>query len=319
MKPYSKDLRIRVLAAVDHGVPREEAARTFSVSVPTIKRWLKRRRETGDVEPKPIPGRPSRKGAMLQRWLPHSSWRPTTTLLSKSIVRLSRRSLGRRSPPPPLVGLSPQPARWRMADQKKSKIASEREEEMRGLWRWLASRFDARRLVFVDESGFNTSMTRLYARAPRGKRAYGKVPRNRGKNTTLIAAITLEGAMGESMTVEGATDSEAFEVYVEHFLAPTLEKGQVVVLDGLGAHRPKRIRELIEARGADLVFLPSYSPDFNPIEEAFSKVKALVRKEGARVREALVEAIGRALAAVTTEDAAGWFAHAGYWPQDQPL
>ena len=189
---------------------------------------------------------------------------------------------------------------------------------MRGLWRWLASRFDARRLVFVDESGFHTSMTRLRARAPKGKRAYGKVPKNRGKNTTLIAAITLEGAMGTSMTVEGATDSEAFEAYVEHFLAPTLEKGQVV-LDGLGAHRPKRIRELIEARGADLVFLPSYSPDLNPIEEAFSKVKALVRKEGARVREALVEAIGRALRAVTAEDAASFFAHAGYWPQDQPL
>jgi len=121
------------------------------------------------------------------------------------------------------------------------------------------------------------------------------------------------------MTVEGATDSEAFEAYVEHFLAPSLEKGQVVVLDGLGAHRPKRVRELIEARGADLVFLPSYSPDLNPIEEAFSKIKALVRREGTRVREGLVDAIGRALAAVTIEDEAGWFAHAGYCPQDQSL
>jgi transposase len=121
------------------------------------------------------------------------------------------------------------------------------------------------------------------------------------------------------MTVEGATDAEAFEVYVEHFLAPSLCEGQVVVLDGLGAHRTEKVRELIEARGADLVFLPSYSPDLNPIEEAFSKIKALVRKEGARTREALVEAIGRALAALTSEDAAGWFAHAGYWPQDQPL
>jgi transposase len=93
----------------------------------------------------------------------------------------------------------------------------------------------------------------------------------------------------------------------------------VVVLDGLGAHRPKKIRELVEARGADLVFLPSYSPDLNPIEEAFSKVKALVRKEGARLSEALVEALGRALASVTAEDAAGWFAHAGYRPQDQPM
>ncbi len=171
----------------------------------------------------------------------------------------------------------------------------------------------------MDESGFHTSMTRLRARAPKGKRAYGKVPRNRGKNTTLIAAITLEGAMGESMTLEGATDSEAFEAYVEHFLAPSLEEGQVVVLDGLGAHRTKKVRELVQARGADLLFLPSYSPDLNPIEEAFSKIKALVRKEGARMREALVEAIGRALAAVTTEEAAGWFVHAGYWSQDQPL
>jgi transposase len=102
-------------------------------------------------------------------------------------------------------------------------------------------------------------VTRLRARAPKGKRAYGKVPRLfQGKNTTLIAAITLEGAMGESMTVEGATDAEAFETYVEHFLAPSLEEGQVVVLDGLGAHRTEKVRELVQARGADLVFLPSY-------------------------------------------------------------
>src|SRR5215210_3988068 len=119
-----------------------------------------------------------------------------------------------------------------------------RDEEVRGLWRWLAKHFDARRLVFVDESGFNTSMTRLRARAPRGKRAYyGKVPRNQGKNTTLMAAITLEGAMGESMTIEGATDAEAFEGYVEHFLAPSLSEGQVVVLDGLGAHTTQKVTE----------------------------------------------------------------------------
>jgi transposase len=171
-----------------------------------------------------------------------------------------------------------------MAAQKKLPVASERDEEARGLWRWLASRFDARRLVFVDESGFHTSMTRLRARAPRGKRAYGKVPRNRGKNTTLIASITLQGGMGESMSVEGATDALAFETYVEHFLAPSLCEGQVVVLDGLGVHRTERIRELIEARGADLVLLPSYSPDLNSIEEAFSKIKHLVRKEASRAQ-----------------------------------
>lgn len=204
-----------------------------------------------------------------------------------------------------------------MATQKKSPVAKERDEGARGLWRWLAKHFDAGRLVFIDESGFDTSMMRLRARAPRGERAYGKVPRNRGKNTTLIASITLGGGMGEAMTVEGATDALAFEAYIEHFLAPTLAEGQVVVLDGLGAHRTDKVRDLVEARGAELLFLPSYSPDLNPIEEAFSKIKSLVRKVEARTREALVEAIAEALRAVTVEDVAGWFAHCGYEPQDQ--
>jgi transposase len=106
---------------------------------------------------------------------------------------------------------------------------------------------------------------------------------------------------------------------VEEFLAPTLTAGQVVVLDGLGAHRTERVRELVEERGTDLLFLPSYSPDLNPIEEAFSKIKNLLRKAAARTREALDEAISEAMSAITLEDAAGWFAHAGYWPQDQPL
>jgi transposase len=204
-----------------------------------------------------------------------------------------------------------------LAAQKKSPLATERDEQSRGLWRWLASRFDAKRLVFVDESGFHTSMTRLYARAPRGERAYGRVPRNRGKNETLIASITFGGAMGASMTVEGGTDAAAFEAYVEHFLAPTLGEGQVVVLDGLGAHRTDKVQELIEARGAELLFLPSYSPDLNPIEEAFSKIKNIVRKAQARTRQALIEAIASAISALTLEDAAGWFAHCGYYPQDQ--
>jgi transposase len=123
--------------------------------------------------------------------------------------------------------------------------------------------------------------------------------------------------MGASMTIEGATDAQAFEAYVEHFLAPTLEEGQVVVLDGLGAHRTDTVRELIEQKGADLLFVPSYSPDLNPIEEAFSKIKNIVRKAQARTREALVEAIALAISALTLEDVMGWFAHCGYHPQDQ--
>jgi len=198
-----------------------------------------------------------------------------------------------------------------VAAQKKSPIAQERDEEARGLWRWLASRFDARRLVFVEESGFTISMMRLRARAPRGQRAYGRVPRNRGKNQTLIASISLQGGMGECMCIEGATDKEVFEAYIEEALAPSLHEGQVVVLDGLGAHRTKRVRELIEGRGCDLVFLPSYSPDLNPIEEAFSKIKNLVRKAAERTREALNEAIAQALQAIRPQDVVGWFAHCG--------
>jgi transposase len=206
-----------------------------------------------------------------------------------------------------------------MAAQKKSKVAQERDEGARGLWRWLVSRFDVRRLVFVDESGMHTSMDRLRSRAPKGERAYGgKVPGNRGKNTTLIASMSLSG-MGEAMCVEGATDALAFEVYVEHFLAPSLKGGQVVVLDNLGAHKPRRIRELIEQRGAELVFLPSYSPDLNPIEEAFSKIKNVLRKLGARTREALIEAISGALSRITPGDAAGWFDHCGYQVEVQYL
>ena len=149
-------------------------------------------------------------------------------------------------------------------------------------------------------------------------RAYGKVSKNRGKNLALIASISLYG-IGESMCLEGATDAEAFEVYVEHFLATSLREGQVVVMDNLGAHRPKRIRDLIEARGAELVSVPSYSPDLNPIEQAFSKIKNILRKLGARTHETLLEAMEVALSKVTPADAAGWFGHCGYQVEIQYL
>ena len=170
---------------------------------------------------------------------------------------------------------------------------------------------DPRRLVFVDECSTNIALTRLYARAPKGERAYGQAPRNWGKNVTLIASLSTRGA-GAAMSVEGATDGAAFETYVEHFLAPTLKAGQVVVMDNLQVHKSLRAKELIEARGAEILFLPPYSPDFSPIEEAFSKVKGILRRIGARTREALVEATGQALDAVSRRDALGWFGHCGY-------
>jgi transposase len=163
----------------------------------------------------------------------------------------------------------------------------------------------------VDESSTNVRMVPLRARAPKGERAFGSAPKNWDKNVTLISSVSLEG-MGPSMSLEGSVDGQAFVLYIEHFLCPNLKPGQIVVMDNLQVHKTKRVRELIEERGCHLLFLPSYSPDFNPIEEAFSKVKTLLRKAKARSFEALVEASGRALSAVSEEDARGFFVHCGY-------
>ena len=177
---------------------------------------------------------------------------------------------------------------------------------------------DPWRLVFVDEMGTHTSLAPLYAYAPIGERAFFEAPRNRGTNTTLLASLNSEGA-GPSMAVEGATNKEVFEAYLEHFLVPALRPGQLVVMDNLGAHRPKRIRELIEARGCELIYLPSYSPDLNPIEEALSKIKHLLRRFRARTKEALIETMGQALAAVSAQDVRGFFEHCGYRTPAQQL
>jgi transposase len=189
--------------------------------------------------------------------------------------------------------------------------ATERDEKARGTWRRNLSGVDPRRYVFVDECSTNVRLTQLRARAPKAQRAYGKAPRNWKENVTLISSITLSG-MGSSMSIERSADREAFLLYIEHFLCPTLRPGEIVVMDNLSVHKIKRVRELIEESGCSLMFLPSYSPDFNPIEEAFSKVKTLLRKAKARSFEALVEASGEALSAVTRQDAHGFFAHCGY-------
>ena len=170
---------------------------------------------------------------------------------------------------------------------------------------------DARRLVIVDECGSNSALTPLYGWAPRGQRVPGSVPRNRGKNTTLLASLSLSG-IGACMIIEGSVNAAAFEAYVEHILAPSLSSGQIVVLDNLSAHKGARVRQLIEERGCELLFLPAYSPDDSPIEETFSKVKTFLRKVGAWTHEALQDAIGQALETVTAEDALGWFTHCGY-------
>jgi transposase len=197
--------------------------------------------------------------------------------------------------------------------KKKSLSASERDEAARAAWRAEAAAVDPSDWVWVDETGSHLGFTPTYSRAPRGERARGSAPRNRGKNRTLITALTLAGA-GPGLLLEGALDRAAFDAYVTHLLAPALRPGQIVVVDNLQAHHSERAQAAIEARGASLWFLPSYSPDLSPIEEAFAKLKTLLRRAAARTHETLVAAIWAALAALTARDAAGWFTHCGYPP-----
>lgn len=161
-------------------------------------------------------------------------------------------------------------------------------------------------------------MTPRRARAPRGQRAYGAVPRNRGENTTLIAALSPAG-LGPAMTLPGAADRPAFVAYVREVLTPALVPGQTVVLDNLAVHKGAAIRHLIEARGCRLLFLPPYSPDFAPIAHAFGKLKVQLRRAGARTRDALEAAIATALDTITAQDAAAWFRHCGYDTPGQSL
>jgi transposase len=307
VKAYSQDLRQRVLRAIGQGKKQAEVAEIFAISTATIKRYLKARRERGHVLPQPIPGRPSIKGAALQAGLldqleanPDATreqhcqmWEARTgTKVSPASISRARMALG-----------------W--TRKKKILRASEQDEAERAVWQEQAKQLPTQDLVIVDETGSRINMTPLYAYAPQGKRAIGTVPRNYGANLTLIASLSVQG-MGESMLLDGAADAAAFETYIEQILAPSLREGQIVILDNLSIHLGPRVKEAIEARGCQLLFLPAYSPDFSPIEGAFSKLKTILRRVGARTREALQDAIIEVLPRITPADALGWFLHCGY-------
>ena len=181
----------------------------------------------------------------------------------------------------------------------------------RAAWRERTRDVDPARFVWVDETGSHRGLRPRYSRAPRGQRARGAAPRNGGPNRTLITALTLDG-IGPGLLFDAAITGGAFGGYIRHVLAPTLQPGQIVVVDNLRAHHDERARVAIEARGAALWFLPSYSPDLTPIEEGFSKLKAHLRRAEARTDEALSAAIWEGLATVTPQDARGWYRHAGY-------
>jgi transposase len=182
---------------------------------------------------------------------------------------------------------------------------------LRDAYRQRAAAIPARRFVFIDESGAHTAMTRLRGRAPRGERVYGSAPQGHWKMTTLIGAIRLSG-MAAAMTVDSPTDSDVFRTFVQRVLAPILRPGDIVVMDNLSPHKASGVEAMITAAGAELWYLPPYSPDYNPIEKCWSKIKEALRSSKARTQRALERAIARALRTVSDSDARGWFNECGY-------
>ena len=167
------------------------------------------------------------------------------------------------------------------------------------------------KLVFIDESGAKTNMTRLYGRAKAGARATDAAPSGHWCTTTMISSMRLDGSTA-CMVVDGATNKEVFLAYVQHILLPTLKPGDIIVLDNLSAHKNQETRDLIESVGAELWFLPPYSPDLNPIEKMWSKIKSILRTLKARTEKVLIDAIAKALGKITANDAKGWFGSCGY-------
>ena len=204
----------------------------------------------------------------------------------------------------------------RLDAKKKTRAATERSDAARQDWRRAIADRDPSRFVFLDESSPNVCLTPTYARAPRGQRAHGQAPRNYGRNTTLVAALTPTGLQAP-MTLLGALDSDAFAAYVREFLLPTLTPGTFVILDNLSVHQRADIRARFDTAGCQLIFLPPYSPDFNPIELIFSKRKTRLRRLAARTQEALDDAIADALTSISAQDATNCLRHCGYPVSDQ--
>jgi transposase len=307
MRPYSTDLRERVAAAVDHreGSLRQ-IARRFRVSLSFVVRLLQRRRDADTLEPKPHGGGPApalgpddhQRLAELIREQPDATLgelkrRGGFTCSLKTLwLVLRRRDL---------------------TFKKKSLHASEQDrpdvQTKRRSFRRKVKKIEPRRLVFVDETGVTTAMTPAYAWAPRGERAVDSAPAS-WESVTVIAALGLDGVRAP-LAFPGATDTAAFQCYVDRVLVPELHEGDVVVLDNLKPHLAAGVAAAIERSGARVLPLPPYSPDYTPIEEMYSKVKGFLRRVAARTKGDLYEAVGEALKEVTPQDIIGWFEEAG--------
>ena len=314
MKPYSRDLRSKVIEAYEKGEGSLRAiAKRFSVSLNFVWLLWDGYRKTGSVAPKPHGGGqpPAIAGKHLERLrrlvVKHNDatlaelrdlfYRQTGIAVSESTISRTVQRLG-------------------LTRKRKTLHASERDQDealrqARERFEKKMPELDAHRLVFIDETGAHLGMTRTYARAPVGQRAVGARPYNRGASISLIAALSLTGVIAALM-IEGAVNGEVFRTFVQQLLVPVLHTGDIVLMDNLPAHKVEGVEAAIASAGATLRFLPAYSPELSPIENAWSKTKETLRRVAARKLRALTQGIKEALESVTKANAVGWFQHCGY-------
>jgi transposase len=312
MEAYSLDLRERICAASDEGVEtRQEVAERFGVSRSFVQKLL-RRRHLGSIAPKPR-GRgpkPLISDPQRRRLRELVKQKPDRTL-AELCVKLAAAGGVRVSSPTMCRALQA----LRLPLKNKTLHASERDtprvRALRGHWKKRIREVDVKKLVFVDESGVNTAMTRTRARASPGERAIGAVPQGHWKTLTMLGALRLSG-MAAAATIDASTDAGVFGAFVRNSLVPSLRTGDVVVWDNLAPHKTQEVREQIEQKQAELIPLPPYSPDLSPIEPCWSKVKQFVRTTEPRMVDALGTATAEAFASITPADARGWFAKCGY-------
>jgi transposase len=303
MRPYSDDLRVRIIAAIERGEESwRQIAQRFVVSLSCVIRLVQRYRDTGAVQPKPHGGgqRPALSPDQLDQLRELVRTRPDATLEEL------RTSLGVSCSTMAIVR-----ALKKLGLPRKKKVlhAAERDtpknKRKRTLFRKKMKDHAPESLVFVDETSANTAMTRTYGRAPVGERVEGTVP-GHWETLTLICGLRLSGVTAP-LVIHGAVDAAVFETYTQDVLAPQLHPGDVVVWDNVPPHKARAAVKAVQRAGATLVPWPPMSPDLDPIEEMYSKVKGALRSAGARTTEAVIEAIGSALKKVSTQDILGWF------------
>ncbi|WP_432715832.1 IS630 family transposase [Xanthobacter autotrophicus] len=313
VKALSLDLRVRVLAAVAGGMSHRAAAEAFAVSPASVSRWRQLSRETGEPRAKDAGGDNRSHHVEAHKDLILSLLEKTPDLTIEELRHLlAEQGIG--------VGYGTVRrffACHAITPQKKTAHAAEQDRadvlKQRRAWFEAQLDLDPDRLVFIDETWASTNMARRHGRCRRGQRLRALVPHGHWKTTTFIARLRCTG-MVAPMVLDGPINRIAFEAYVQQVLVPELSPGDIVVMDNLGSHKGPAVRQMIEAAGAGLLFLPPYSPDFNPIENAFSKLKAHLRKAAERTVEGLWVAIGRIADLFTPQECRNFFEAAGYDP-----